>query len=235
VSGKIPRRVLAVGSPAKVIRSAPEFPKQLSDSERSTLVATIMAEFDRFLQHSGVQVEPQGSVRSTGTAAAPGGCCGCAATRGWTASRQPVGTPFFRDSTRSGRAGRLRQARRLLARSRRPHAQRGRLPLTEEFALFIGRYGVRLARYYDRCGQWMWTKSTHRPRSRRGPDSLRDPPPPRAVFHRGDRADDGPCDRIHNLDESGEHLTIYSLLSGPTLCPRRRWKAVRWRRRRSTG
>src|SRR6266481_4003243 len=46
VSGKIPPQSLAVGSPAKVIRSAPEFPKQLSDSERSTLVATIMAEFD---------------------------------------------------------------------------------------------------------------------------------------------------------------------------------------------
>src|SRR2546428_14152113 len=54
VSGAIPPNCLAVGFPARVIRSAPEFPRRLSDSERAALVVTIMTEFDRYVQHGGV-------------------------------------------------------------------------------------------------------------------------------------------------------------------------------------
>src|SRR3989440_1369250 len=63
VSGNIPPRSLAVGSPAKVIRSAPDFPKKLSDTERAALVATIMAEFDRYVRPSGVTIQEQANVR----------------------------------------------------------------------------------------------------------------------------------------------------------------------------
>src|SRR5256714_12941926 len=63
VSGTIPPNSLAVGSPAKVIRSAPDFPRRLSASERSAMVATIMAEFDRYVRHSGVTTQEQANVR----------------------------------------------------------------------------------------------------------------------------------------------------------------------------
>ncbi len=151
VSGKIPPQSLAVGSPAKVIRSAPEFPKQLSDSERSTLVATIMAEFDRFLQHSGVQVEPQGSVRLyrygrrtwrllwlRGDARMDG----VAATRGDTVFSE---TRLAADEL----AAFAKHGVYWLDLGGRTRSEGGSR-LTEELALFIGRYGVRLARYYDR-------------------------------------------------------------------------------------
>src|SRR5438874_12381791 len=64
VSGSIPPNSLAVGSPAKVIRSAPEFPTKLSESERAALVETIMAEFDRYARHSGVEVQEQSPFRA---------------------------------------------------------------------------------------------------------------------------------------------------------------------------
>src|SRR2546422_10143975 len=63
VSGDIPPSSLAVGSPAKVIRSAPDFPRRLSESERSALIETMMAEFDRYVQHSGVTVEERPPFR----------------------------------------------------------------------------------------------------------------------------------------------------------------------------
>src|SRR2546428_4843827 len=63
VSGAIPPNCLAVGFPARVIRSAPEFPRRLSDSERAALVVTIMTEFDRYVQHGGVAISERAPVR----------------------------------------------------------------------------------------------------------------------------------------------------------------------------
>ena len=63
VSGTIPPNSMAVGFPARVIRAAPDFPPRLSDSERSALVVTIMTEFDRYVQHSGVTVREQEPFR----------------------------------------------------------------------------------------------------------------------------------------------------------------------------
>src|SRR6266700_5706173 len=63
VSGKIPPQSLAVGSPAKVVRSAPDFPKRLSDAQRPALVAQMMTEFDQFVEYHGGTVEDQSSVR----------------------------------------------------------------------------------------------------------------------------------------------------------------------------
>src|SRR5256712_5301355 len=62
VSGAIPPNCLAVGFPARVIRSAPEFPRRLSDSERAALVVTIMTEFDRYVQHGGVAISERAPV-----------------------------------------------------------------------------------------------------------------------------------------------------------------------------
>src|SRR5438876_4826312 len=53
VSGAIPANSLAVGSPAKVIRSAPEFPKQLNGEQRAALVSQLMKEFDEFVRYHG--------------------------------------------------------------------------------------------------------------------------------------------------------------------------------------
>jgi acetyltransferase-like isoleucine patch superfamily enzyme len=146
VSGAIPPNSLAVGSPAKVIRSAPDFPRRLGASERSALVATIIAEFDRYVQHSGVTVEEQPPVRlyrirrktwrlvwlreAAPAAAMP--------DRGDTVlSETALGVDELAEFRRRGvhwldLGGRTRS--------------RDGSPLTEELALYVGRYGVRLAR-----------------------------------------------------------------------------------------
>ena len=63
VSGNIPPGSLAVGSPAKVIRSAPEFPKTPTPEERGKLVKEIIAEFERYLEYNGVTVSREDSTR----------------------------------------------------------------------------------------------------------------------------------------------------------------------------
>ena len=57
VTGTIPPYSLAVGSPAKVIRSAPEFPRPLGPDDRATLVREMMQEFDRFVAYGGVTID----------------------------------------------------------------------------------------------------------------------------------------------------------------------------------
>src|SRR4051812_43517868 len=56
VQGTIPPYSLAVGSPAKVIRSAPDFPRTLSDDERRAKVNEMLSEFDRFIEYNGVHI-----------------------------------------------------------------------------------------------------------------------------------------------------------------------------------
>ncbi len=149
VAGKIPPRSLAVGSPAKVVRSAPDFPKQLSDGERSALVATIIAEFDRFVQHSGVRVEAQGPVRIYRYGRRTWRLLwlrgevridGIAASRGDTVFSE---TALAADEL----VAFAKQGVYWLDLGGRTRSEGGSR-LTEELALFIGRYGVRLARYY---------------------------------------------------------------------------------------
>src|SRR6266852_6155600 len=48
VAGAIPPYSLALGTPAKVIRSAPDFPPKLSDADRTAMIRDMMAEFDRY-------------------------------------------------------------------------------------------------------------------------------------------------------------------------------------------
>src|SRR5512132_4230496 len=63
VSGNIPPYSLAVGSPAKVIRSAPDWPRKPDADARATLAATILSEFDRFTADQGVHRSGDGALR----------------------------------------------------------------------------------------------------------------------------------------------------------------------------
>ena len=63
VQGTIPAGSLAVGSPAKVIKSAPDFPKVPTDDERKALVAEIVSEFDRTMMYEGVQMDVRDDAR----------------------------------------------------------------------------------------------------------------------------------------------------------------------------
>jgi len=146
VSGTIPPNCLAVGFPARVIRSAPEFPRRLSDSERSALLATIMTEFDRYVQHSGVAISERAPFRLY-------------TRRGktwrllWLGATWPPPVAPDRGDTVLSEAALPADALTAL-RERGVHwldlgghtRSRDGSPLTEELALYVGRYGVRLTR-----------------------------------------------------------------------------------------
>lgn len=150
VSGKIPPQSLAVGSPAKVIRSAPDFPKQLSAADRAKLVAEIVEEFDRFLRHDGVTVDEQPPLRlyryhrkvwrlvwlRSGTRA--------------DALTPARGDTVFSETALSNaaRADFTKHGVYWLDLEGRTRSEGGSR-LTEELALFLGRYGVRLTRQND--------------------------------------------------------------------------------------
>jgi acetyltransferase-like isoleucine patch superfamily enzyme len=146
VQGTIPPRSLAVGSPAKVIRSAPDFPPRLTDAQRADLVAQMMSEFDRYVTYEGATIDVQGDVR-TYTMAGRGS---------WRLSwRRTAATalPAFRDDTVLTEVA-LSESERAMLRSNgvcwldlagRTRSLSGS-PLTEELAAFLGRYGIRLPR-----------------------------------------------------------------------------------------
>ena len=145
VQGRIPPGSLAVGSPAKVIKSAPDFPKVPTDDERKALVAEIVSEFDRTMTYEGVQMDVRDDARvytMNGSAwrlswrrkyGVP-----LTAVRGDTVLSEVVLSEGERATLRNGGihwldlAGRTRSA--------------GGSPLTEELASFLGRYGIRLPR-----------------------------------------------------------------------------------------
>src|SRR5215213_935524 len=60
VQGTIPPSSLAVGSPAKVIRSAPDFPRAVSAEQRASMVAQIVTEFDRFVTYEDTRIAIDG-------------------------------------------------------------------------------------------------------------------------------------------------------------------------------
>jgi acetyltransferase-like isoleucine patch superfamily enzyme len=146
VAGTIPSNSLAVGSPAKVIRSAPDFPKQLSDSQRAALVEEMVTEFDRLMTYERVTIT--GSLpfrtytfkrtacrliwhRSDGPPPA-GIAPGDTVLAEWPLNSGILAGWRVRGVHWLDLAGRSRS--------------RGGSPLTEELALFLGRYGIRLPR-----------------------------------------------------------------------------------------
>src|SRR5688500_16217185 len=64
VQGTIPPMSLAVGSPAKVIRSAPDFPRAPSEEKRAEIVAEMVREFERYLAYEDIPVDVRGTTRS---------------------------------------------------------------------------------------------------------------------------------------------------------------------------
>ena len=132
-----------------MIRSAPDFPKRLSAADRSALVVTIMAEFDRFVQHGGVTVQ--------GGAEAP--------LRLYRYGRKTWRLLWLRGDSRADDltpdrgdtvlteiglspeacADFARRGVYWLDLDSRTRSDRGSR-LSEELALFLGRYGIRLTR-----------------------------------------------------------------------------------------
>jgi len=145
VSGSIPANSLAVGSPAKVIRSAPEFPKRLSEREQAALVDTIMSEFDRYVRHNGVTVDERAPFRvyrfgrkSWRLLWLRDGAAPVALNRGDTVLTEVALSAETLSMFREQRVCWLDLGGRTRSREGSP--------LTEELALYLGRYGVRLVR-----------------------------------------------------------------------------------------
>lgn len=146
VSGTIPPSSLAVGTPAKVIRSAPNFPKALSGDERRALVAEILSEFDRYVRYHDVTVSVSGDARSYRLG-------GTDSRLFWLRDARPMPTHCARGDT-------LLTEHALTADQHATFAatgvhwldlggrtrSEGGSPLTEELASFLGRYGIRLPR-----------------------------------------------------------------------------------------
>lgn len=146
VQGTIPPSSLAVGSPAKVIRSAPQFPRSLAPDERAKLVDRIVSEFDRYVAYERASVDVRGAVRQY---TMPDGRCwslvwrrsasdAIATTRGGTILSE---VPLTENEMTMFRDGGIFWLD-LAGRSR----SKGGSPLTEELASFLGRYGIRLPR-----------------------------------------------------------------------------------------
>ncbi len=140
VSGAIPARSFAAGTPAKVIRSEPAFPPVAGDRKHA-LVKEILEDFDRYVSDAGVRITREGEATIY--------------------ARDNVSDRLWRASGPSAEAGDTVLAEAALSadtlttlRARRVHwldlAGRSRSAdgsaLTEELALFLGRYGIRLPR-----------------------------------------------------------------------------------------
>jgi len=143
VQGEIPPLSLAVGMPAKVIRTAPDFPRSLTHEQRRKVVAEIMSEFNRFVEAQGVEVQPNGGYRVNGRSFRlfwrnEGGALPAALDR-WTLVLTEVGLDSAeRERLRADRVSWLDLEGR--TRSKDGNA------LCEELAVFLSRYGIRLAR-----------------------------------------------------------------------------------------
>lgn len=146
VTGTIPPMSLALGSPAKVVRTAPDFPKSPTPQDRSRLVEEMLREFDRFVADGGVTVEKSDGAPRVYR------MHGRTWRLHWVKSGVPVHVAAPGDTLFSERA--LSDAERTDCRTRRVYwldvggktRSRDGSPLTEELAAFIGRYGIRLAR-----------------------------------------------------------------------------------------
>jgi len=145
VSGDIPAGSLAVGSPAKVIKSGPDWPRKPDAAGRAALTETIVSEFDRFVADNGVSRTGDGPSR---TYRGPNG----SGHLFWRRAGQPLGA-IVRGTTLLTEEPLTDSERRELTKggvfwldlAGRTRSREGAV-LTEELAVFLGRYGVRLPR-----------------------------------------------------------------------------------------
>lgn len=61
VAGKIPAKSLAAGSPAKVIRKAPDFPKHISDSDRIRMLEQILSKMIEYFNFYNIGCKKDGN------------------------------------------------------------------------------------------------------------------------------------------------------------------------------
>jgi acetyltransferase-like isoleucine patch superfamily enzyme len=145
VQGTIPAGSLAVGSPAKVIRSAPDFPRAVTPEQRAAMVAMMVSEFDRFAAYERAKVDVRGAVRSYST---KDGSWRLVWRRSIAdAAATARGDTLLTEVALSdGEMATLRASGThwldLAGRTRSVNGS----PLTEEVASFLGRYGIRLRR-----------------------------------------------------------------------------------------
>lgn len=146
VSGEIPPYSLAVGTPAKVIRSAPQFPRRPDAAQQAAMVDAMLAEFERFLAYESVSVTA-GDVREYRAAAGTFRLHRLPSSGGaLPASLRTGDTVLAERALSADELLRLRGAGvHWLDLAGRTRSRRGS-PLTEELALFLGRYGIRLPR-----------------------------------------------------------------------------------------
>ncbi|HKH94211.1 MAG TPA: acyltransferase [Gemmatimonadaceae bacterium] len=146
VQGNIPPMSLAVGSPAKVIRSAPDFPRVPSEEKKAGIVADMVSEFERYVTYEHYVVEVHDGVRSYRPSKGGGGWRliwrrtpdALRAVRGDTVLSEVALSDSEKAELRSHGVHWLD----LSGRSRSAEGS----PLTEELATFIARYGIRLPR-----------------------------------------------------------------------------------------
>ena len=145
VSGNIPANSLAVGSPAKVIKGAPDFPKRVSEDERGRLIDEMLSEFDRYVAYEGASAVSDGGHRTFRT---QDGAWRLFVRRSAGALPPMVaGDTILTDVALSAdeRADLTRRGAYWLDLRGKTRSERGG-PLTEELASFISRYGIRLPR-----------------------------------------------------------------------------------------
>ena len=145
VAGAIPPNSLAVGSPAKVVRTAPDFPRRLDATQRAALVHEMVAEFERFTADAGVTVAVDGATRTYRRD-------GDGFRLLWARASEPApdgmpGDTILVESPLSeeARAGYRRRAVHWIDLGAKTRSREGS-PLTEEMVLFLGRYGIRPVR-----------------------------------------------------------------------------------------
>lgn len=147
VQGTIPPMSLAVGSPAKVIRSAPDFPRVPSEEKKAAIVAEMVSEFERYVTYEHYVVEVRGTTRNYRPDKGGGPL-----RLVWRRTPADELTGSRGDTVLSEVA--LGEAEKAELRARGVYwldlAGRSRSaegsPLTEELATFIARYGIRLPR-----------------------------------------------------------------------------------------
>jgi acetyltransferase-like isoleucine patch superfamily enzyme len=148
VTGAIPPYSLAMGTPAKVVKSAPDFPRRPTPEQRAGIVAEMVREFDRYMEYSGVSLAVEGDRRTYRSRdagiwrlhwrAGGGRAADAAVARGDTVLSEVALDASARQRYRAGGVFWLD----LAGYTRSPEGS----PLTEELAAFISRYGIRLPR-----------------------------------------------------------------------------------------
>jgi acetyltransferase-like isoleucine patch superfamily enzyme len=146
VSGTIPPYSLAVGSPAKVIRSAPDFPQKISDEDRRTLVNEMLSEFDRFIEYNDVRIARENGVATYRTGSEAHRLFRVRDGAVPTGSLARGDTVFSEVALSEDDLGELRRRGVHWLDVGGKSRSAGGSPLTEELAGFLGRYGIRLPR-----------------------------------------------------------------------------------------